>query len=102
MQRVLQDSTKKNDNWNIRRLVDKSFVPSAQRTSISYCRLMDFKQSLLFTLFLIHTGLAHSGISLCKLFGFPIGKTIGVIIFLVDFSGQSNDQTIVFKKKTFL
>ena len=32
----------KKNTWNIRRLVDKSFVPSAQRTSVLYCRLMDF------------------------------------------------------------
>ena len=30
------------NTWNIRSLVDESFVPSAQRTSILYCRLMDF------------------------------------------------------------
>ena len=33
---------KKGNTWSIRRLVDKSFVPSAQRTSILYCRLSDF------------------------------------------------------------
>ena len=27
--------------WNIRRLVNGSFVPSAQRTSVVYCRLSD-------------------------------------------------------------
>ena len=31
----------KKNTWNIRRLVDKSFVPSAQRTSVLYCRLTD-------------------------------------------------------------
>ena len=30
------------NTWNIRRLVDESFVPSAQQTSILYCRLTDF------------------------------------------------------------
>ena len=29
--------------WNIRRLVDDSFVPANQRTSVLYCRLSDFK-----------------------------------------------------------
>ena len=33
---------KKTNTWNIRRLVDESFVPSAQRTSVLYCRLTDF------------------------------------------------------------
>ena len=32
----------KKNTWNIRRLVNKSFVPLAQRTSILYCRLSDF------------------------------------------------------------
>ena len=32
----------KKNTWNIRRLVDESFVPSAQRTSVLYCRLTDF------------------------------------------------------------
>ena len=34
---------KKNDTWNIRRLVEESFVPSTQLISILYCRLTDFK-----------------------------------------------------------
>ena len=33
-------------NWNIRRLVDESFVQWAQRTSISYCRLTYFWSGL--------------------------------------------------------
>ena len=33
----------KNDAWNTRRLVDKLFVPSAQRTSVLYCRLTDLR-----------------------------------------------------------
>ena len=33
---------KKNNAWNIRRLVDESFILSAQRTSVLYCRLTDF------------------------------------------------------------
>ena len=32
-------NNKKNNAWNIRRLVDKSFVPSNQQTSVLYCRL---------------------------------------------------------------
>ena len=31
------------NTWNIRHLVDKTFVPSAQRTSVLYSRLTDFK-----------------------------------------------------------
>ena len=32
---------KKNNTWNIRRLVDESFVPAFQRTSVLYWRLTD-------------------------------------------------------------
>ena len=40
LQRILKDfMKKKNDNWNIRRLVNELFVPSAQQTSVLYCRL---------------------------------------------------------------
>ena len=34
---------KKNNTWNIRHLVDESFVPVNQQTSVLYCRLSDFK-----------------------------------------------------------
>ena len=33
---------KRNNAWNIGRLVDESIVPADQRTSILYCRLSDF------------------------------------------------------------
>ena len=33
---------KKNSAWNIRLLVDESFVPSTQRPSVLYWRLLDF------------------------------------------------------------
>ena len=33
----------KNNALNIRHLVDESFVPATQRTSVLYCRLLDFK-----------------------------------------------------------
>ena len=33
----------KKNTWNVRHLLDESFVPSAQRTSILYCRLSDFR-----------------------------------------------------------
>ena len=36
---------KKNNAWNIRRLVNESFVPPSQQTSILYCRLSDFKSN---------------------------------------------------------
>ena len=36
---------KQNNTWNINRLADESFVPSAQQTSVLYCRLTDFKCS---------------------------------------------------------
>ena len=32
----------KKNAWNVRRLVHELFVPSAQRTSVLYCRLSDF------------------------------------------------------------
>ena len=35
----------KKNTWNIRWLVDEPFVPSAQQTSVLYCRLTDFKCS---------------------------------------------------------
>ena len=40
LQRILQEIMKKNNTWNIRRLVDDSFVPSAQGPSVnlSYLR----------------------------------------------------------------
>ena len=38
---------KKNNTWNIKCLVDESFVPATQRSSILYSRLSDFRfQSL--------------------------------------------------------
>ena len=33
----------KNNTWNIRLLVDNSFVPSSKQPSVIYCRLTDFK-----------------------------------------------------------
>ena len=33
----------KKNTWNVRRLVDEPFVPSAQGTSALYCRLFDFR-----------------------------------------------------------
>ena len=41
-----KETTKRNNAWNIRCLVDESTVPSAQRTSVLYCRLLDFKPGL--------------------------------------------------------
>ena len=41
-QRILQEIKKKNNTWNIRRLVDDSFVPSSKQPSVSYCKLTDF------------------------------------------------------------
>ena len=35
-------SWEKNNTWNIRRLVDDSFVPSSKQPSVLCCRLMDF------------------------------------------------------------
>ena len=32
----------KKNTWNVRPLVNESFVPSAQQTSVLYCRLSDF------------------------------------------------------------
>ena len=43
LQRILQEIMKKKYTWNIRRLVDESFVPANQQTSVLYCRLSDFK-----------------------------------------------------------
>ena len=46
LQRILQEIMKKNDTWNIRRLVDDSFVPSSKRPSAFYCKLTDFCTAL--------------------------------------------------------
>ena len=35
-------SIKRNNTWNIRLLVDDSFVPSSKQPSVIYCRLTDF------------------------------------------------------------
>jgi hypothetical protein len=35
----------KKNTWNIRRLVDQSFVPLAQWTSVLYCRLSDLREN---------------------------------------------------------
>ena len=35
-------NNEKNNTWNIRSLVNGSFVQASQRTSVLYCRLMDF------------------------------------------------------------
>ena len=43
MQRILQEIMKKNNTWNIRRLVEESFVPVNQQTIVLYCRLSDFR-----------------------------------------------------------
>ena len=32
----------KKNTWNVSRLVDESFVPSAHRTSVLYCKSLDF------------------------------------------------------------
>ena len=39
----MQDFMKKNNTWNIRRLVDDSFAPLARQTSILNCKLTDFR-----------------------------------------------------------
>jgi len=44
LQRIFQDFKKKNNTWNIRSLVDGSFVPSAQGTGVLFCRLTDFME----------------------------------------------------------
>ena len=36
----------KKNTWNVRRLVNESFVPSNQQTSVLYCRLSDFNWRL--------------------------------------------------------
>ena len=42
LQTILQEIIKKNNTWNIRCLVDDSFVPSSKRPSVLYCKLTDF------------------------------------------------------------
>ena len=40
---------KKNNTWNIRRLVDDLFVPSSKQPSVLYCKLTDFKSCYIFS-----------------------------------------------------
>ena len=49
LQRILKEVVKKKYNtWNIRRLVDKTFVPGTQWTSVLYWKLSDFRSQILF------------------------------------------------------
>ena len=81
MQRILQHFMEKNNAWNIRSLVDESFVPSAHRTSVLCCRLRDFQThtanifNVIFTLFMcvplytvipLHFITAPSTVEKCK------------------------------------
>ena len=43
LQSILQEILKKNNTWNIRRLVNDSFVPSSKRPSVLYCKLTDLR-----------------------------------------------------------
>ena len=47
LQRILQEVMKKNNTWNIRHLVDNSFVPLSKWPSVLYSRLTDFKSAKL-------------------------------------------------------
>ena len=51
---------KKNNTWNIRRLVDRSFVPSVQQTSVFFCRLTDFSTVQLCGVYLQFAAAPHS------------------------------------------
>ena len=42
LQRILQEIMKKNNTWNIRRLVDESFVPATQRIIL---KIVEFQNS---------------------------------------------------------
>jgi len=42
LQRILQEIMKKNNSWNIRHLVNDSFVPSAQRPSVNLSQIDGF------------------------------------------------------------
>ena len=46
LHRILQEIMKKNDTWNMRRLVDLSFVPATQQRCVLYWRLSNFKSIL--------------------------------------------------------
>ena len=39
----IRNYKKKSNAWNIRHLVDESYVPANQWSSVLYCRLLDFK-----------------------------------------------------------
>ena len=42
LQIILQEIMKKNNTWTIRQLENETIVPSTQRPSILYWRLLDF------------------------------------------------------------
>ena len=42
LKRIFAKNYEEKNTWNIRHLVDKSFVLEIQQTSILYCRLLDF------------------------------------------------------------
>ena len=42
LQRILQEIVKKNNTWNIRRLVNETIVQSTQQTSVLYWRFPDY------------------------------------------------------------
>ena len=59
---------RKNNAWNIRRLVDELFVPANNRTSVLYCRLSDFMSNCLlgYLLALRNSACHRVGIMSCK------------------------------------
>ena len=97
---------KKNNAWNIRCLVNESFVPASHRASVLYCRLSDFtwqfRKVSLTPLVWVNSisrlkdvwyqgkvGQPHNNmvVALVIIFGF-------IVIYYIFFSGSSN----MFKK----
>ena len=86
LQRILQDFMKKNDTWNIRRLVDESFVPSAQQTSVLYCRLTDFWCCLCFVFFPIRATRVIAGFNCSLLASYLVHRNSFDSFSTTDFS----------------
>ena len=68
---------KKNNTWNIRHLFDELFVPSAQGTSVLYCKLTDFSYLVWFWFWLVVLILVHPAPHLIWLFGLHLVPFFG-------------------------
>ena len=86
-QRILQEIMKKNNTWNIRRLVDDSFVPSFKQPSVLYCKLTDFlicfRDSLTFR---IECGVTNQSSSIIDFQWFPLCIKINAVCLVMHYA----------------